>query len=101
MTAIAAAAGFASSTPTATTWAAFAPAITTDDRLEDLCLTRFLHANRHPPPHQVRGHASWILRPARTPHPPPCRTRPARLSPRAGQPFPVDFVDQGDVVPAD
>ena len=27
------------------------------------------------------------LRPARAPHPPPCRTRPARLSPRAGQLF--------------
>src|SRR5260370_42042132 len=104
MTAIAAAVGFASSTPTATTWAAFVPA-TTDDRIEDL-FDAFSSREPVPPPDQVRGHASFenalIVDPASGAgaSSTPCCTRPARLSPRAGQPFPVDLVDQGDVVPA-
>src|ERR1700738_3244091 len=64
MTAIAAAAGFASSMLTATTWAAFAPAIT-DDRVNWNALA------------VASGTGASST---------PCRTRPARLSPRAGHP---------------
>ena len=72
-TAIAAAAGFASSTPTATTSAAFAPAIT-DDRAEiaEFASTRFLREANRPVNFAFRSKtlSSWILRPARAPHPP-------------------------------
>src|SRR5258706_6679140 len=89
MAAIAAALWFASSMSTATTSAPFAAAITTDDRLSRFSLTRFLHANRNP--FRSKTLCLWIPRPARALHPPPCRTRPARSSPRAGHLFPVEI----------
>src|SRR5258706_6538060 len=93
MAAIAAALSFASSMPTATTSAPFAAATTTDDRLDDrlsrFSLTRFLHANRNP--FRSKTLCLWIPRPARALHPPPCRTRPAPSSPRAGHLFPVEI----------
>src|ERR1700744_2312513 len=51
--------------------------------LVDFLLTRFLHANRHPPTDQVRGHASLEKRSA-TSHP-SCR-RPSILPPSPAAP---------------
>src|SRR5882672_3866193 len=59
----------------------------------DFRLTRFLHANRHPPRiasgagFRFKTLLSWIPAPVRAPHPLPCRTRPARLFPPGGSSF--------------
>src|SRR5258708_88598 len=58
MPAIAAAPGSASSTPTATTSAASAPAITTDDRLNGFLFDAFSSREPVPTPDQVRGRLS-------------------------------------------
>jgi hypothetical protein len=64
--------GWVRTTCTAITWAKFA-AVTSDDRLSGL----------------------WIYASGTGASSTPCRTRPARSSPRAGQPFPGDFVIPG------
>src|SRR3954454_20491180 len=93
MTATAAVAGSGSTTPTATSWAVFAPAITNDHHsAAENSVWRDGFTPTVAAPYQVGTRHSLGTSGSRFPSGTGapsnlCRTRPARLSPRAGRTF--------------